>query len=70
MSEVLAEIGKSVSGYDVLEWDALSDGNPFTSHAFLSALEASGSVGAGSGWSPAPIIIRDQAGVLAAALPA
>ena len=70
MSEVLAEIGKSVSRYDALEWDALSDGNPFTSHAFLSALEASGSVGAGSGWSPAPIIIRDASGALAAALPA
>lgn len=68
--QVLAEIGKGVAGYPVSQWDALCDGNPFTSHAFLSALEGSGSVGNGSGWSPAPIVIRDEAGVLAAALPA
>jgi uncharacterized protein len=67
---LIAEIGKGVAGFPAYEWDALSDGNPFTSHAFLSALEESGSVGAGSGWSPAPIVIRDEMGVLAAALPA
>ncbi len=67
---VLAEIGKGVAGYPAAQWDALSNGNPFVSHAFLSALEDSGSVGAGSGWSPAPIVIRDAGGTLAAALPA
>ena len=36
-------------------WDALDDGgNPFVSHAFLSALEESGSVGEGTGWLPTP----------------
>lgn len=40
------------------------------SHAFLSVMEDSGSVGPGSGWSPAPIVIADAAGTLAAALPA
>lgn len=40
------------------------------SHAFLSAMEDSGSVGPGSGWSPAPIVIADAAGTLASALPA
>ncbi len=67
---VLAEIGKGVAAYDAQEWDVLSGGNPFTSYAFLTALEQSGSVGPGSGWSPAPIVIRDADGVLAAALPA
>ncbi len=68
---VLAEIGKGVAALDSGQWDALNiGGNPFTSHAFLSALENSGSVGAGSGWSPAPIIIRNAEGELAAALPA
>ncbi|MDB5814522.1 MAG: hypothetical protein JWN23_1639 [Rhodocyclales bacterium] len=34
-------------------WDALHDGQPFVRHAFLAALEASGSVGPGTGWTPA-----------------
>jgi uncharacterized protein len=70
INAILAEIGKGVAGFSAQEWDALGDGNPFTSYAFLLALEESGSVGPGSGWSPAPIVIRDAAGPLAAALPA
>jgi uncharacterized protein len=68
--EVLAEIAKGVATLDRVQWDALNNGNPFTSHAFLSALETSGSVGPGTGWSPAPIVIRDSNGDLAGALPA
>lgn len=67
---VIAEIAKGVSQFPADEWDALNGGNPFTSHAFLSALEDSGSVGAGTGWLPAPIVIRDTQGALAGALPA
>lgn len=53
------------------QWDALTDGaNPFVSHAFLSAMEASGSVGGRSGWSPLPLVIDGPDGTLAAALPA
>ena len=33
-------------------WDGLGDGNPFTTHRFLAALEESGSVGSGTGWQP------------------
>jgi predicted N-acyltransferase len=39
-------------------------------HAFLSALEDSGSVGPGTGWQPAPLVIEDGAGHLLGALPA
>jgi uncharacterized protein len=68
---VIAEIAQGVTALDVAEWDALNaSGNPFICHAFLSALEQSGSVGPGSGWSPAPIVIRGEDGRLAAALPA
>ena len=53
------------------QWDALSDGaNPFMSHAFLSLLEESGSVGGRSGWQPLPIVAETAEGVLAGALPA
>jgi uncharacterized protein len=68
--EVIAEIAKGVATLDPAQWDALNNGNPFTSHAFLAALELSQSVGAGTGWSPAPILIRDNGGGIAAALPA
>jgi len=53
------------------DWDRMAgDDNPFVSHAFLSLLEESGSVGGRSGWSPLPIVIEDEAGRPAAALPA
>ncbi|QAY96872.1 GNAT family N-acetyltransferase [Methylovirgula ligni] len=43
--------------------------NPFISHAFLAALEESGSVGRGSGWLPAHVLVEDSAGRLLAAAP-
>jgi uncharacterized protein len=68
---IVAEIAKGVSAFLPAEWDVLNvTANPFVSHAFLTALEESGSVGAGTGWSPAPIIIRDGDGDVAGALPA
>jgi uncharacterized protein len=65
-----AKVAGSVGELPAAEWDALTGGNPFVSHAFLTAMEDSGSVGRGTGWSPAPIVIADAAGRLAAALPA
>lgn len=58
------------------EWDACacpeaSDGgrpiDPFTTHRFLSALEESGSVGDGTGWSPRHLVVRDAGQVIAVA---
>ena len=69
--DVTAELLSKVSDIAADGWDALNPrGNPFVSHAFLSALEESGSVGPGTGWSPAPVMIRDAGGAPAAALPA
>lgn len=65
-----ARIASSVGTLPSAEWDALAGGNPFVSHAFLTALEDSGSVGPGTGWTPAPITIHGADGRLAAALPA
>ena len=70
-----AEVGTSVGALPAEDWDALdpqgaSGGNPFTSHAFLTALEDSGSLGSGTGWQSSPIIIRDDSGRLVGALPA
>lgn len=61
----------AVGDLPAAEWDALTDGgNPFVSHAFLTAMERSGSVGGRSGWTPLPLVIDGPDGRLAAALPA
>lgn len=71
MTALIAKLGGSVGSCDAAAWDALvPDGNPFMRHGFLTALEDSGSVGEGTGWEPAPIVIEDEAGALLAALPA
>jgi predicted N-acyltransferase len=44
--------------------------NPFTSHAFLSALEHSRSVGGRTGWTPAHVLVEDAQGQLVACAPA
>jgi predicted N-acyltransferase len=52
------------------EWDSCAgDGNPFVSHAFLSAVEDSGSAGARTGWLPQHAALRNAAGELIAAAP-
>ncbi|MCP5395514.1 MAG: N-acetyltransferase [Sphingomonadaceae bacterium] len=64
-------VAGSVGALPADQWDALAgNDNPFTSHDFLSILEDSGSVGPGTGWSPAPVIIEGVEGQIAAALPA
>ncbi len=67
---VEARIARGVGELPADQWDALTGANPFLSHAFLTALEESGSVGAGSGWDPVPITIAGADGRIAAALPA
>jgi len=61
------------------DWDACAAGsvecgaagpeNPFVSHAFLDALEQSGSVGRKAGWLPQHLVIEDSSGTLLAAAP-
>ena len=68
--DIRAAIRPSVSAIDASLWDALAgSGNPFVSHAFLSALEESGSVGPGTGWHSAPLVLESDSGVLLGALP-
>lgn len=46
---------------DPAAWDACAGpDNPFVSHAFLSALEDSGSATADSGWAPHHLLLRDE----------
>ena len=43
--------------------------NPFISHAFLNALETSGSASAKTGWTPLHVLVEDANGQLAACAP-
>ncbi|HKP34385.1 MAG TPA: GNAT family N-acetyltransferase [Sphingomicrobium sp.] len=69
-SGIIAKIASGVSGLNARAWDRLGASDPFVSHAFLAGLEDSQSVGPGTGWTPAPILVEDEAGRLAAAAPA
>ena len=69
-TEVIAKIAAGISGLNGRAWDRVAGADPFVSHAFLSALEKSGSVGPGTGWTPAPILVEDDASHLVAAAPA
>src|SRR6202035_5638431 len=52
------------------EWDACAGAdNPFLSHAFLEALEASGSATAKTGWLPQHVLVEGAGGRLLAAAP-
>jgi len=68
--EVVAKLSSGVSGLNSFAWDRLAGDDPFVSHAFLSSLEASGSVGKGTGWTPATILIEDGEDHLTSAAPA
>jgi uncharacterized protein len=61
---------RAIAEIAATEWDACAgDANPFVSHAFLHALEESGSVGGRSGWLPQHAALRDATGRLLACAP-
>ena len=71
MSHLGAHLADGVRAIAPADWDACAGtGNPFLSHAFLSALESSGSVGGRSGWQAVPIVIDGPDGHPAAIAPA
>jgi predicted N-acyltransferase len=71
VSELVARIAGGVAAFDAGDWDACAgSANPFTTHAFLSALEESGSATARTGWQPVPIAIDGEDGRPAAVAPA
>jgi uncharacterized protein len=60
------ELATGVNKINAAEWDALHDSTPLLNHAFLSALENSGSVGAGTGWNPHPLIVKQDSQLIGA----
>lgn len=66
-----AQIAAGVAEIDPVRWDNLAgQDDPFLSHVFLALLEESGSVGPGTGWQPAPLLVEDEAGAVRAIAPA
>ncbi len=65
---MLARQHTSIDQLDPQAWNALAGTEvPFLRHEFLAALEHTGCVGAGSGWTPAYLTLHDAAGLAAAA---
>lgn len=63
---VLSQIDEIAAG----DWNHLAaGGEPFLRHEFLAALEYSGSVGEGTGWTPQHLAARDADGRLVGAMP-
>ena len=64
------EITDTLLDIPATQWNKLNkDGNPFTSHAFLTALEESKSIGGETGWIPRYLLLWNNNGNLAGALP-
>jgi uncharacterized protein len=70
-NSIIARIAEGVASIPAADWDACAGpGNPFVQHAFLSALEDSGSASSRTGWQPVPIVIDRPDGKPAAVMPA
>jgi predicted N-acyltransferase len=68
--ELTLRLHPAIAEIPAAEWDACAGpDNPFTSHAFLSALEDSGSASPRTGWLPQHAALRDAAGRLVAVAP-
>jgi len=64
------ELCRSINDIDAAVWDGLfNDSYPFTQHAFLAALESSGSACSTTGWTPAHIVGRNQQNTIVVAAP-
>jgi len=75
---VQVKIAQGLKAVPAAQWDACAQGtgsgddepfNPFVSHAFLSALEDSGCVGAKTGWAPLHVLVEDEAETILGAAP-
>jgi len=68
--QLTANVIDRVDAVSDAAWDACAGSdNPFLRHAFLKALEDSGSVGRKTGWLPQHLILADESGAVQAATP-
>ncbi|MEK9679576.1 MAG: GNAT family N-acetyltransferase, partial [Rhodospirillaceae bacterium] len=68
--EISVQVLPRIKDVPADQWDACAGGrNPFVSHAFLNALEESGSVTGKTGWQPQHLMVTDKNGEATACLP-
>lgn len=72
MADLSVSVLPAIAEIEATAWDGCGAaaglrGDPFTTHRFLAALEASGSVGRGTGWQPAHLVAREGAAVVGVA---
>lgn len=78
-ADLQIRIATDITAVSAADWDACANPtsgpdsspayNSFISHAFLSALEASGSVSPRTGWTPLHVLVETDAGEIIAAAP-
>jgi len=72
--QAIIRVVDGLTGVDAGAWDACANptsepANPFVSYAFLSALEESGSATRRTGWLPHHLLLEDDCGNIAGAMP-
>ena len=70
----IAKVIPRIAGLDGAAWDGCANPDParydpFVSHAFLQALEDSGTTGRKTGWNPQHLVLEDESGGVAACMP-
>lgn len=70
MTEALTlKVASGIGRIAPVAWDACAGPNPFVRHAFLSALEDSGSVCAKTGWQPQHLFVENAQGEIQGCAP-
>ncbi|MBF0375368.1 MAG: N-acetyltransferase [Alphaproteobacteria bacterium] len=70
MAEDTLEVVPRIADIPAEQWDSCAGAdNPFVRHAFLDALERSGSATPETGWAPRHLVARDALGKVAACAP-
>src|ERR1041384_1513656 len=80
MNDLRIRVVPAIADIPAAAWDACANPadaksqeqayNPFISHAFLSALEASGSATARTGWQPQHLVAETEGGIVLGVAPA
>lgn len=71
---MIVKVAGGIGAIAADQWDACANPdalpyNPFLAHAFLHALEQSGSVGAGTGWHPQHLLLEAPGGAVVGVMP-
>lgn len=73
--QIVMKVAPKMADIDAAAWDACANpggdiaDNPFLSHAFLRALEESGSASPRTGWAPHHLLLEEPDGTLAGVVP-